>query len=146
MCHEAVEQMEIVLEKVEPCELKSALMLLAQTSDKNFKNVGTTLTLMEKVNAETNKKLDFIILNIEESKLVSKKELSDAVATRHNDCVKHRKEIEEKFKKLEAVTEDLSYFKRNPKIFLTLAIGVIAVIFFLLGTKFPIADAFKIIK
>lgn len=121
-------------------------MLLAQTSDKNFKNVGTTLTLMEKVNAETNKKLDFIISNIEEAKLVSKKELADAVATRLNDCVIHKKEIEEKFKKLETVTEDLSYFKRNPKIFLTLAIGVIAVIFFLLGTKFPIADAFKIIK
>lgn len=43
MCHEAENQMEVILDGVKNKQFKAALILLAQTQDKNFKNLDEQL-------------------------------------------------------------------------------------------------------
>jgi len=147
MCHEATNQMKELLAGSKPTLSNKGLIVLAMTQDKNFLSLEKKIDLN---NQSSNEKLDLIIKTMTEHHADANRkfekrdaDLQKAIEDRKRECAEHKLEINKKFSLVEATTEDLNYFKKNPKIFIILAIGIIALISFAIGSNFSVFNVFK---
>ena len=98
MCHEAENEVKQILEGTKNSAIKSAIILSTQSQDRNFKKFEKKIDSVEQ-------KMDKIIELIEKNGLDQKK-----------FCAEQKAEINKRIAPIEIATEELSYFKRNPKV------------------------------
>ena len=98
MCHEAENEVKQILEGTKNSAIKSAIILSTQSQDRNFKKFEKKIDSVEQ-------KMDKIIELIEKNSSDQKK-----------FCAEQKAEINKRIAPIEIATEELSYFKRNPKV------------------------------
>ena len=141
MC-EATKRVKITLEGVQSDPITKSILILAESMDSSLTKIENRqekiILLLEKQTEESNKRHEESIKRHEENS----QKLNDAIKTRKLECAEHKKEIDAKFKDVELVTEDLSYFKKHPKLLIVLGIGLS----FLFGIAFGYEKIWELLK
>ena len=141
MC-EATKRVKITLEGVTSDPITKSILILAESMDGSLSKIEDRqekiILLLEKQTVESNKRHEESIKRHEDNS----QKLNDAIRNRRLDCAEHKKEIDARFKDVELVTEDLSYFKRHPKLLIVLGIGLS----FLFGLAFGYEKVWELLK
>lgn len=161
MC-EATKQMKTILDGEIKTPVTKAILIFAETVDKSLTNIEEQLCedrdytkerfkeiihLLEKQNEDSNKRHEESIKrhrDTEKRFMDSDKNIQLLVEQRKEDCNRHKKDIDTRFKEFETVTEDLSYFKKNPKLLKIVGISIAIIIIYLLGKSDFISTMLKL--
>lgn len=145
MCHESINQMNEILSGDKPTNVTKGLKLLAMNQDKNFNSVDKKFDKVDERFESVEEKLDIILDTIKSFQGITDIKIDKLQKESTARCEEHKKELKEKFCKIDSVTEDLTYFKKNPKLFIILIVAIVLIIGYALGTS-DIFGAIKAIK
>lgn len=126
MCHESQKQMEELLKDERLTLQTKGLMMLSINQDKNFNSVDKRFENVEE-------KLDRIIDLIEMNKQATDDRIDQLKKQSALNCAEHKRTLKDDIDSLKAATEDISYFKRHPKILQGLSILILITIAFVVG-------------
>lgn len=140
MC-ETEKQMREVLVGQKSTSQTKAIMLLAQDYDKNMKEINEKFDGIAKKIADM--KSD--ILKAITSHMSETNEKIEKLSKETKDsCFVHKAEIRQRLEKVDETTEVLKFFTKHPKLLLGIAIALIALIFYALGSS-QVFNIFKIL-
>ena len=126
MCHESAKQMEQLLQGAKSTLQTKGLVMLAENQDKNFNSV-------DKRFANVEVKLDKIIELIGANKKATDERIEQLKKESSSNCAESNKLLKADIELLKLATEDISYFKRNPKFLQGVAILILIIIAFVVG-------------
>jgi hypothetical protein len=126
MCHESAKQMEQLLQGAKSTLQTKGLVMLAENQDKNFNSV-------DKRFANVEVKLDKIIELIGANKKATDERIEQLKKEWSSNCADRNKLLKADIELLKLATEDISYFKRNPKFLQGVAILILIIIAFVVG-------------
>lgn len=126
MCHESQKQMEELLKDERSTLQTKGLMMLSINQDKNFNSVDKRFENVEE-------KLDRIIGLIEMNKQATDDRIDQLKKQSALNCAEHKRALQDDIDSLKVTTEDISYFKRHPKLLQGLAILILITIAFVVG-------------
>ena len=154
MC-EATKRMKIMLDNEEKNPLSKAILILGETLDSSLTKIEEAQKddreyvqerfdeikeLLEKQSEASNKRHEESIKRHKENE----DRLAVAINNRKADCAEHKKEIDRRFAEVDKTTEDLSYFKKNPKLLKIVGISIAIIIIYLLGKSDFISTMLKL--
>ena len=127
MC-EIEKQLNELLAGTKPTQTTKALKIQAMYIDKKFANIED--------------KLDLILDKIDENKRETDEKLKTIRSEQSQNCMKHKKEVNNRLDDLDVKTEVVGFFTKHPKILIIAGIGLI----FLIGFAFGYGKIMDLLK